>query len=117
MEAVQGPSPEPASHKISGKMVLPPNALSITERFFYNSPPGKPQVVMTFVLRLQPPPQVPTVTIQRMVDILRIAASSHHRLISYIDPKTQTTHPLGRTAADFDLPYRVVRREKESWAE
>ena len=73
---------------------------------------------MTFNLRLQPPPHVPKVTVQRIVDILRIAAASHHRLISYIDPKTQTTHPLGRTAADFELPYRVVRRKgRESWAE
>ncbi|KAJ3044428.1 hypothetical protein HDV00_002321 [Rhizophlyctis rosea] len=111
-----GNAPAPAPKK-SKSSVLPPNALSITERFFYNSPPGKPQVIMTFVLRLQPPPQVPHLTITRIVDILRLSASSHHRLISYIDPKTQITHPLGKTAADFNLPYRVIKRSgPETWA-
>ncbi|KAJ3282004.1 hypothetical protein HK104_011151, partial [Borealophlyctis nickersoniae] len=97
--------------KAGKKTLLPPNGLAITERVFYNSTPGRPQVVMGFMCRLRPPKNCRNITIERIVDILKLAAASHHRLVSYVDPHTLTTHLLGETAADFRPVYRVVRRE------
>ncbi|KNC96990.1 uncharacterized protein SPPG_07807 [Spizellomyces punctatus DAOM BR117] len=102
--------------KRKSKGVLPDNALSITERIFYQSAPGRPQVIMSFLLRLHLPPQTPDVSIPRLVDLLKLAASEHYRLTSFVDPTTLTVRPLGETAADFKPEYRVVAREDhDTW--
>ncbi|TPX64375.1 hypothetical protein SpCBS45565_g05929 [Spizellomyces sp. 'palustris'] len=71
---------------------------------------------MSFLLRLHLPPQTSDVSIPRLVDLLKLAASQHYRLTSYVDPTTLTVHPLGETAADFKPEYRIVAREDhDTW--
>ncbi|RKO90454.1 hypothetical protein BDK51DRAFT_11863, partial [Blyttiomyces helicus] len=102
-----------------GRPVIAANGLSITERIFYASKPGRPQVVMGIMIRLRPPPTLSPskFTVTRIIDLLRLAAASHYRLISYIDPQTMLCHRLGNTVADFHLPHRIVPRGsgEDSW--
>ncbi|KAI9101156.1 hypothetical protein DFS34DRAFT_712603 [Phlyctochytrium arcticum] len=98
------------------KPILPPDSLSITEQIFFQSASQKPQVIMTFLLRLHLPPSTPKVSLQRLSEILQIAAADHHRLVSYVDPATLTTIPLGKTAADVSHNVRVVDRvDADTW--
>ncbi|KAJ3190559.1 hypothetical protein HK101_008595 [Irineochytrium annulatum] len=113
-----------ASHAQSGRMkigryikpVVEEGSLSIVERVFFKSSPGRPQVIMGIILRLRLPPTVERLQLERVVDLLRLAQSRHYRLSSYVDPETMLCHLLAANAADLPCNYRFVgRTEKETW--
>ncbi|KAI9364982.1 hypothetical protein DFJ73DRAFT_756119 [Zopfochytrium polystomum] len=84
--------------------------LSIIERVFFKSAPGRPQVIMAILLRLSLPDSAPVFKPARVVDLLRIAQARHFRLSSYVDPETMIAHPLATNARDLPCSYRFVKR-------
>ncbi|KAJ3196367.1 hypothetical protein HK101_009180 [Irineochytrium annulatum] len=107
---------KPLKKKKNIKPVVQEGSLSIVERVFFKSAPGRPQVIMGIILRLRLPPGVPSLRLERIVDLLRIAQSKHYRLSSYIDPTTMVAHPMARTAKDLPCNYRFVERKtRDTW--
>ncbi|KAJ3130056.1 hypothetical protein HK098_006768 [Nowakowskiella sp. JEL0407] len=91
--------------------VVPVGGLSIIEQVFYKSPPEKPQVILGGALRIVIPPSVKNFNIERTIDLLKVVASQHPRLASYIDPSTMVSVPFGETAEDIPINYRVVEKK------
>ncbi|KAJ3194631.1 hypothetical protein HK101_002275 [Irineochytrium annulatum] len=107
---------KPLKKKKNIKPVVQEGSLSIVERVFFKSAPGRPQVIMGIILRLRLPPGVPSLKLERVVDLLRIAQSKHYRLSSYIDPTTMVAHPMAKTAKDLPCNYRFVERKtRDTW--
>lgn len=62
------------------------------------------------------PKSVKKFTIKRIIEILQLAASEHHRLSCYIDPDTITTHPLCETAQDLPALVSVYPKvTQDTW--
>ncbi|KAJ3118653.1 hypothetical protein HDU96_010637 [Phlyctochytrium bullatum] len=100
------------------KPVVEEGGLSIVERVFFKSAPGRPQVIMGIILRLRPPPQVKELKVARIIDLLRIAQAKHYRLASSIDPETMIARPMATNAKDLPCNYRfVVRTHRDIWKE
>ncbi|KAJ3195807.1 hypothetical protein HDU67_004213, partial [Dinochytrium kinnereticum] len=98
------------------KPVVEEGGLSIVERVFFKSAPGRPQVIMGIILRLRPPPQVKELKLERIVDLLKIAQAKHYRLASSIDPETMVAKPMANNAKDLPCNYRfVVRAKRDTW--
>ncbi|KAI9192917.1 uncharacterized protein BJ171DRAFT_481470 [Polychytrium aggregatum] len=100
------------------KPAIPDNGLSIIERIFYNSAPGRPQVIMGIIFRMRCPKQVPELRLQRVLDIVRLAAAQHYRLCVSINPETMTTYSLAQTADQLPIISRaVVDDGNDNWKE
>ncbi|KAJ3100248.1 hypothetical protein HDU97_002384 [Phlyctochytrium planicorne] len=100
------------------KPVVDEGGLSIVERVFFKSAPGRPQVIMGIILRLRLPPDVKQLKLGRVVDLLKIAQAKHYRLASSIDPETMMAVPLATNAKDLPCNYRfVARKTRDTWRE
>ena len=64
---------------------------------------------MSIWCRLTMPPETP-LTVQRIVDLVRLSAAEHYRLIAAVDPESHTFVPLGKCVADFNPLVRVIER-------
>ncbi|KAJ3317374.1 hypothetical protein HDU76_001203 [Blyttiomyces sp. JEL0837] len=104
------------SKKSSKGPIIEENGLSIVERVFFKSAPGKPQVIMGIMLRLRVPPVVKELRPERIVDLIRLAQARHYRLSSYVDPNSMTCHLLAENAKDLPCNYRFIERKtKDTW--
>ncbi|TPX32662.1 hypothetical protein SeMB42_g07590 [Synchytrium endobioticum] len=104
--------------KRKAKPCIEPDGLGVVERVFYNIKPGKPQVIMGCAIRLKNPAIFPHISPERILELIKIAASAHYRLCISLDPQTLRGIHLADTAADLPISYRVVDREKEdTWQE
>ncbi|KAJ3411487.1 hypothetical protein HDV05_002140 [Chytridiales sp. JEL 0842] len=113
---IESPTPSPPKKK-EKKPIMPPAGLSVIERVFFKSAPNKPQVIMSILLRLRLPPQIPVLKPERIVDVLRKAQAHHFRLSSYIDPDTMIAHPFADRAKDLPCLYRFVESKEGGWRE
>ena len=52
-------------------------------------------------------------TVQRLIDLTKLAAAEHYRLCSYVDPETMSFVPLGEFASDFTPNVRVIERTSD----
>ena len=103
-----GISPPDSKGKIIPSPLFPPNGLSITERYFHRIPQDKNQVIMAFRMRLRLPSEVQSVTLDRIVDIVRLAQAKHFRLSAIVDYDSQEAQLLAKNAAQLQLLYRFV---------
>jgi hypothetical protein len=95
------------------KPITPINGLSIPETYFYSSPPGKPQVIMSIWMRLMTPSNCST-TVARLIDLVKLAAAEHYRLCCSINSESKTFEPLAFNAANLPLNVKVFARKSES---
>ncbi|KAJ3067583.1 hypothetical protein HDU98_009210 [Podochytrium sp. JEL0797] len=93
------------------KNIVDPTGLSIIERVFYKSPPNKPQVIMSLALHFTLPNSVTSLKPERIVDLIRIAASKHYRCSSFVDPVSMNAHPLAPTADKLPCNYRFIKSD------
>ncbi|KAJ3025737.1 UNVERIFIED_CONTAM: hypothetical protein HDU68_006758 [Siphonaria sp. JEL0065] len=99
----------------SSKSVVESNGLSITERFFFKTAPNKQQVLMCIMLRVRLPEQSPSITPQRIVDLVRIAQAKHYRLSAWIDHDSLGALPFADKAGDLPCCYRFIERNDDNW--
>ncbi|KAJ3205367.1 hypothetical protein HDU82_005246 [Entophlyctis luteolus] len=99
----------------SGQQVVQENGLGITERFFYKTAPNKQQVLMCIMLRVRLPEQSPSITPERIVELLKIAQARHYRLSSWVDHESLGAIPFAEKASDLPTSYRFLERLGDNW--
>lgn len=70
---------------------------------------------MAIWCRLHLPPGTP-LSVTRLIEVIKLAAAEHYRLIAGIQPDSKTFQALGQTAAEFHPIVRVVERQNpKTW--
>lgn len=93
---------------------LPENSLSAIERYFHHMPKESAQVVLLYGGRIQLPKGSKILSVDRLVDVMKLTAAEVYRTASVLDYDSHIFTPMGNFASELRLTHRFTPLEDES---